>query len=675
MNFNYSGDRKIKHAFVVLLIITFLSCSTIEKEYNPEARILINTDVITGKVQPFVFGQNIEAADPKDIHSPDHNYTLGRTGDGLWDPENMQPQPQIVAAAIETGITMLRYPGGCLVHNFDWHNAVGQVHERPNFTFGIDEYIAFCRSINAEPLITCSAYTGGPEDMADLVEYCNAPASENFPWAMKRAQWGHPEPYNVIFWEMGNESDHGNHDIKPSRKHSPESYSDWVNQSAELMKAVDPDIKIGVLTGTGTGPADPWNSTVLKRTAGQTDFVVVHTYAVNLWGKEPALNEIPVVLQAAMASPDQIEGMLAEYIKIIKENTGRNIPMAITEYNAAYVQERPKLYRFSVAAALFSGDYIRVLLNPGNQIQMAHYWHFINGYWGMLRGNTETGYEKKPAYEIFRLWTSHTGKSIVSTVTESPLIEFEGWGKVKAAKAGNAAEDLSIQLHNGNGHGYQWQAKDNQSLSLQLDNYTGENYPFLGSIPVNGGRTVRLCFESRINSKTGTKTRLGIDVIDSRGWDKTRSGFTIDSIANDLDWQQHRAEMACLKDCTGMRVSFRLISEEPITADVEIRNLKLSMVEDAPPYPALTSFASLSEDKKNLYLVVFNKHHDFKMTASVEFASCSIESVDYQSISANELDAMTWNGLDHGELTLPGTRQFTYTFPKLSMTAFSIKLE
>lgn len=664
----------IKYLIAILYVLFLFPACIIPVDNSSEAVITINTRNIEGVVQPLIFGQNIEASDPKDIHHPHHNFYIGRTGDGIWDPINRNPVPETVAFADEIGISILRYPGGCLVHNFDWHNAVGPLVNRPNYTFGIDEFIIYCKSINAEPLINMSAYIGGPQDMADLVEYCNAPATEEFPWAQKRAEWGHPEPYNVKFWEMGNESDHGNHNLIPSKKHSALSYSQWFNDSVYLMKNIDPNIKAGIIFGTGTGPSDPWNRIVLENCNDLIDFVSIHTYAVSLWHHRPTEQEIPLVLQAALASVDQIEVMLSEYRNLIKNTLKRDIPLAITEYNAAYVQEEPKPYRFSTAAALFSGDYLRVLQKPENNIILANYWHFINGYWGMVRGN-ESSYEKMVAYDIFRLWNNYTGHNIVNSRVESPLIEFEGWGNVKPAKFGNAAEDLVVNLNNVDGPGFYFDAIDNQTLELQLDNYTGELYPHISHIPMQPGRTVQISFESRITGYTGATTRLGIGVIDDRGWSKTKSGFAIDAIADNSEWQHYTAQMSTLPDCSGMAMTFRLISQEAITAKVEVRNLRLSLEEDAPMYPGLTSFSTLSDDNKTLYLIVFNRDHESAITSSIEINGNNILNASYDSISADSLDSFSWNIETGNSIAIQKKARFTHTFPKLSMTAFEIILE
>ena len=68
-----------------------------------------------------------------------------------------------------------------------------------------------CEYIGAEPLI-CVRWTGKqPEDAAAEVEYANG--STETRWGALRAKNGHPAPYHVKYWQIGNEvdvSDYGN---------------------------------------------------------------------------------------------------------------------------------------------------------------------------------------------------------------------------------------------------------------------------------------------------------------------------------------------------------------------------------------------------------------------------------------------------------------------------------
>ena len=42
------------------------------------------------------------------------------------------------------------------------------------------------------------------EEMAHCVEYCNLPGQG--PWARQRIENGHPEPYTIRYWSVGNEN-------------------------------------------------------------------------------------------------------------------------------------------------------------------------------------------------------------------------------------------------------------------------------------------------------------------------------------------------------------------------------------------------------------------------------------------------------------------------------------
>src|SRR5206468_5093319 len=107
-----------------------------------------------------------------------------------------------------------RWPGGNFVSTYHWEDGVGPLDSRPtkaNFawgalelnTFGTDEFISFCRAVGCEPMICVNAGSGTPEEAARWIEYCNGPATS--PMGKLRAANGHPEPFHVKHWEVGNE--------------------------------------------------------------------------------------------------------------------------------------------------------------------------------------------------------------------------------------------------------------------------------------------------------------------------------------------------------------------------------------------------------------------------------------------------------------------------------------
>ncbi|MDP3444736.1 MAG: alpha-L-arabinofuranosidase C-terminal domain-containing protein, partial [Ignavibacteria bacterium] len=138
----------------------------------------------------------------------------------------------------------IRFPGGCLVHGdrlgnmYRWKNTIGPIEERVeqknlwgyNQTAGMGyyEYFQFCEDIGAKPLpvlpaaVSCQNSGGTwriggtgqkaitmdemPEyiqEVLDLIEWANGPATTK--WGAKRAEAGHPEPFNLEYIGIGNE--------------------------------------------------------------------------------------------------------------------------------------------------------------------------------------------------------------------------------------------------------------------------------------------------------------------------------------------------------------------------------------------------------------------------------------------------------------------------------------
>ncbi|HYF51993.1 MAG TPA: alpha-N-arabinofuranosidase, partial [Planctomycetota bacterium] len=122
--------------------------------------------------------------------------------------------PEIIQMLRDSKLPLLRWPGGNFVSGYRWRDGVGPVDQRPtrpnpawegleyNF-FGTDEFIAYCKTVGCEPLICVNGGDGTPEEAAAWIEYCNG--SLDTPMGKLRAQNGHPEPYNVRLWEVGNE--------------------------------------------------------------------------------------------------------------------------------------------------------------------------------------------------------------------------------------------------------------------------------------------------------------------------------------------------------------------------------------------------------------------------------------------------------------------------------------
>ena len=144
---------------------------------------------------------------------------------------------------------VFRFPGGCIVEGssldqrYQWKNSIGPVENRPlngnrwlstfnyrlfpdyyqSYGLGFYEYFLHSEDIGAEPLpvlnvgMACqfqnqndpSAHVAVKDlqpyiqDCLDLIEFANGDV--NTTWGKKRAEMGHPAPFNLKFLAVGNE--------------------------------------------------------------------------------------------------------------------------------------------------------------------------------------------------------------------------------------------------------------------------------------------------------------------------------------------------------------------------------------------------------------------------------------------------------------------------------------
>ena len=178
---------------------------------------------------------------------------------GLW-------RPDVVAALKAMNPGIIRF-GGSMIEVYEWDKSIGPWDARvpyvtgpwggqdPNFV-GVEEFVQLTRYVGAEPLI-CVRWTGKkPEDAAAEVEYLNG--SVDTKWGGLRARNGHPQPYGVKYWQIGNEV-------------GGSQYDDSVRAFAEAMRKADPGIKI-----LSSFPS----TQTLSESGGYLDYLCPHHYEV-----------------------------------------------------------------------------------------------------------------------------------------------------------------------------------------------------------------------------------------------------------------------------------------------------------------------------------------------------------------------------------------------------------
>ena len=176
---------------------------------EPVTVIQVDPASVQRPISPLLYGTN-------------HRYP--DNGFGMWDASRAASVPAFDAVYDDIGCKAIRYPGGTMANLYEWKKAIGPVSGRAvtkvigdqgaasrpeRISFGLDECLRWAEKHGTEVVYMYNMANGSAQDAADLVEYLNAPLGSNpnggTAWAEVRAKNGHPEPYRLRYFEIGNE--------------------------------------------------------------------------------------------------------------------------------------------------------------------------------------------------------------------------------------------------------------------------------------------------------------------------------------------------------------------------------------------------------------------------------------------------------------------------------------
>jgi alpha-L-arabinofuranosidase len=137
-------------------------------------------------------------------------------GMGSFDAQTGSFYPSFLSALhneVYTG--SLRFPGGINAQYYDWRRAIGPQSQRTDNPFGPasgpssstvgpDEFGNLLEKTGATGIVTTNFATGDAQEAAEFVQYMTGRDGSSR-WADLRAQNGHPNPYDIPVWEVGNE--------------------------------------------------------------------------------------------------------------------------------------------------------------------------------------------------------------------------------------------------------------------------------------------------------------------------------------------------------------------------------------------------------------------------------------------------------------------------------------
>jgi alpha-N-arabinofuranosidase len=174
------------------------------------------------------------------------------------------------------------------------------------------------RIIAAEPYVSINTGLGTVQDAVQEVEYCVG--SPDTPMGRLRATNGHPDPFPVTWWAVGNEM-FGQWQLG----YMPlAEYVKKHNAVADAIRLVDPAAHL-----VAVGSVGPWDEGILSGSAGHMDLISEHIY-------HKELVDVDAHSRQLADDIDRIALAHRNYRRTIPALEGRNIRIAMDEWNYWY---------------------------------------------------------------------------------------------------------------------------------------------------------------------------------------------------------------------------------------------------------------------------------------------------------------------------------------------------
>jgi alpha-N-arabinofuranosidase len=334
-----------------------------------------------------------------------------------------------------------RWPGGNFVSGYRWEDGIGDRERRPprwerawedveSNDFGIDEFLQFCSEVGTEPYIAVNAGLGSVEEAAAEVEYANGAAASR--WGAVRARNGHPEPYGVVWWGVGNEM-YGNWQLGNV---PVERYAIRHNAFVRAMQTRDPQIKV-----IAVGTPGRWNDVVVAACARHMDLLSGHHYTQRKFRVPLSPADAEEYRESFAAYSGSVaagvRGLVTDMKKrqVAEKPEAARLRLAVDEWGIVRDWKRdpdgPGIgafeHYYTLGDAIAIGRGLHEILRSADTVAMANWAQTVNVI-GLIK-TSRTHAALDPGGHVFALYRVHLGGRVaaVRTAGAPALDAVAGW--------------------------------------------------------------------------------------------------------------------------------------------------------------------------------------------------------------------------------------------------------
>ena len=377
-------------------------------------------------------------------------------GDSVKVPRKGRIRLDVVEALKRIKVPDLRWPGGCFADQYHWSDGIGPAKQRPvrvntswgmitdDNSFGTHEFLELCELIGCEPYIAGNVGTGTPQEMENWLEYLNYGGKSTL--ALQRAANGHPAPYKVSLWGVGNES------WGCGGNMTPEFYTDQFKRYGEYCKNY-PGAPLKKIASGPNSDDYHWTEVCMQRISPwEMSALSMHYYTVagdwNHKGSATAFGEDGYF--TALRKCLFMDTLIQKHSAIMdKYDPEKHVALAVDEWgiwtdpepgtNSSFLYQQN-----SLRDALIAATTLNIFNSHADRVRMANLAQAVNVLQSLIltRG---TAMVLTPTYYVFDLYKVHQDARRLPIVLNSPDYTFQGQ-TIPAVNA-SASQDKDGLVH------------------------------------------------------------------------------------------------------------------------------------------------------------------------------------------------------------------------------------
>jgi alpha-N-arabinofuranosidase len=388
--------------------------------FSQNAKIKIDAERIIGEIDPKIYGVFMEPIQISGRRGLPDSPKLNTLYGTLYDPASPLAdengfKKNYIEAMKELKVTNIRWPGGNFLMGYNWQDGIGPKDKRParinmawggidNNHVGTDEWFALNKAIGSENIVAVNLGLGTIQDAAYWLEYCNYPKGTYY--SDLRAKNGHPAPYKVKIWDLGNEVDGKPWELGHK---NAEDYIEVAREAAKAMQAVDNNIEF---VGCGSSwysknEWDNWNRKILEGIGDKIKYLSIHSY----W--EGSADYYTHMGAGAKIFDDRIK-ITAGEIEAVSNTQGFKNPiyLSVDEWGA---------FGRNFMSVLPVAQSFNSFIRHADVVKMGNFTMLTS----LLSGDPKNGSFKSPLFYIFKAYSNNCLGTSIDTYVDCDTFNTE----------------------------------------------------------------------------------------------------------------------------------------------------------------------------------------------------------------------------------------------------------